>query len=316
MLKLKHLQENFDLARFALNHWLHDESTLPDTLRRFRISANAVYPFHQQGKLCFLRLAPTEEKPKSPQAELAFIRWLRSEGYPASEPLPSLTGETLLTLSTPWGEYYASAFARVPGKPLDSLTLSEPVLRRYGSALARLHLLSQRYAPSACWSHEDALDWTDAVLLKCHAPDGMLTVSRELRRQLDALPRTPGQYGLIHYDFEPDNVFFDEASDSCAVIDFDDCLLHWYALDLQQAAGEMDDASFRHFLAGYQEERQLPDQLDALLPLMERFIALYGYARLLRCLDQPPAAQPEWMQKLSQRLHHALKRREQQLLSQ
>ena len=60
MLKLKYLFENFELAKLALTNWEHDEDTLGEYLKYFRISSNAVYPFSVQGKRHFLRLAPID----------------------------------------------------------------------------------------------------------------------------------------------------------------------------------------------------------------------------------------------------------------
>ena len=62
MLKLKYLFENYELAKEALKNWEHDVDTLDQMLSQFRISSNAIYPFTQDGKVCFLRLAPIEEK--------------------------------------------------------------------------------------------------------------------------------------------------------------------------------------------------------------------------------------------------------------
>ena len=53
MLKLKHLFENYSLAKKALEHWSHDEDNLDEMLSRFRISSNAIYPFMQAGQICF-----------------------------------------------------------------------------------------------------------------------------------------------------------------------------------------------------------------------------------------------------------------------
>ncbi len=88
MLKLKDLIENFDLARAILANWKYDEDTLNDCFQYFRISSNAVYPFRQNGKLCFLRFAPISEKLLTNiQGEVEFILYLRENGYPALEPI-------------------------------------------------------------------------------------------------------------------------------------------------------------------------------------------------------------------------------------
>lgn len=307
MLKLKYLIENPDLARLALTHWPHDKASLDLALRRFRISDNAVYPFYQDGRLCFLRLAPASEKrPGALESELAFIQALRAKGYPALMPLPSDSGALLLTLSTPCGDWYAQAFVGVPGKPIDQLPLTRPILFAWGQALGRLHALD--VTPSPCpWQHDQALDWAGQTLIACHAPKKILSALYRLRDDLAALPQTKGQYGLVHYDFEPDNVFWDEATGTCSVIDFADCMRCWYSLDIQQALGELTEEADREiFLQGYQQARPLPEHLDQLLPLMQRFIDLYGYARILRCITDPPARQPDWMPGLIRHLQHIL----------
>lgn len=62
MLKLKYLFENYDLAKEALENWEHDHDPHDKMLSQFRISSNAIYPFCQNGEVCFLRLAPCDEK--------------------------------------------------------------------------------------------------------------------------------------------------------------------------------------------------------------------------------------------------------------
>ncbi|MDE6977495.1 MAG: hypothetical protein K2P13_10975, partial [Lachnospiraceae bacterium] len=65
----------------------------------FRISSNSIYPFCQNCRVCFLRLAPLEEKlEKNVFGELEFIDYLCSCGYPALEPVPAKKGEICLKL--------------------------------------------------------------------------------------------------------------------------------------------------------------------------------------------------------------------------
>ena len=106
MLKLKYLFENYGLAKEALENWEHDEDTLDRMLSQFRISSNAIYPFCQNGEVCFLRLSPLEEKMENNVfGEMEFIRYLLERGYPALKPIGTKTGELCLKLDTEWGQF-------------------------------------------------------------------------------------------------------------------------------------------------------------------------------------------------------------------
>lgn len=311
MLKLKYLVENFELARMALRHWPHDEATLAERLSRFRISANAVYPFDCEGKLCFLRLTPAEET-SSPliREELCLIRRLRSDGYPALEPIPALNGEDFVTLHSPWGIWYASAFTAVPGQPLEHVEWTEEILVRYGEALGRLHHLNMEYLPAPGrpnylhlmkWIKDQMEDAPYALFYECDA----------VKEELSKLWRGPYTYGIIHGDFEPDNVFWD--GETCHAIDFNDCMMHFYALDVVIALDELPPEAAEPFLRGYRAACPESEVKEADFPLMRRFRQLYQYARLLHALSERPDPEPDWMPGLVEKLQGMMSAIEEQI---
>ena len=165
MMKMRYLFDNPDLARMLLGNWEYDPESL-DMFQYFRISANAIYPFKQKGDVHFLRFCPAEEKSgESILAELDFIGYLRGRDYNALEAVPSKTGDVLVQKATPWGEYYASVFKRVPGKPIGETNLEDEVIFTMGASLGRLHVLSSEYAPRepGRWSYADVLTWIESV---------------------------------------------------------------------------------------------------------------------------------------------------------
>ncbi|MDD3242890.1 MAG: phosphotransferase [Eubacteriales bacterium] len=320
MLKLKYLFENYELAKEALQYWTHDCDTLDNALRSFRISSNAIYPFFQEKALCFVRLAPTEEKlEQNLLGELEFLEYLRRADYPALRPLPASTGDTLLRLDTRWGAYYACAFGAVPGTALEDVPLTPAVIASYGQALGQLHALSRAYTPQTRkWVHGDALNWAKKVLLEYDAPAPALRALRDTRARLAALPVTEENYGLIHYDFETDNVFWDTETETCSAIDFDDGMYHWYALDVEQALDSLsesvEEAAFpaakAEFLRGYREAYPFPAEAEDTLPLMRQFIAVFGYARVVRCVAERFDNEPEWLTELRGKLAWRMQRDE------
>jgi len=309
--------ENYKLAKRALTNWDHDEESLDAYLKYFRISSNAIYPFKGYGKRCFLRLAPVEEKNiQNLRGELEFLQYLQKNDYHSMRPIASKGGEVLVRLDTEWGQYYASVFEGVPGKAIEDTGYSEEVMLAYGKALGRLHLLSMEYEP-ACrkWSYEDALVWIRKILLTNHAPEHMLQKADKVEQELAVLEQNTETYGLIHYDFEPDNVFYVECSGECHVIDFEDGMYHFYLMDVEQVldalAGELTGEALNlarsNFLKGYQSEKDLPSDYERYLPIMAGFRNLYSYARLINCIAEEVKNAPEWMENLRGKLQERLK---------
>ncbi len=312
MLMLKNLIENFELARCALENWEHDEENLTELFRHFRISANAIYPFKVKEKLCFLRLAPADEKlENNVRGEMEFLSYLKKKNYPSMRAIPSVKGEEVLKIQTEWGEYYSSAFECVHGKPLEESDYSPHIMYKYGEALGQLHRLSAEYEPTVRkWTHEDALRWVQEMLEKYNAPDYMKSECVQVTKLLSEIPADRQTYGLVHYDFEPDNVFYDEVNDCCSVIDFDDGMYHFYVLDIEQVfdclsdefEGERLKEAKTQFIEGYKSKFELPENYREILPVMRRFCNIYAYARLVRCVAEKPVNQPEWMIGLAERL--------------
>lgn len=312
MLKLRYLFENYPLAKAALKNWDYDENTLEKLFPQFRISSNAIYPFSWKGGIRFLRLAPVDEKcKKNIFGELEFISYLNGNGFPALKPLEAKTGEKIKILDTEWGKYYASAFECVAGEQIEDTNYSDGVMYEYGKTLGRLHALSSVYSPKIRkWDYEEALDWAQKTLCEYHAPEYVLAELDPVKKELSLLPKDAQHYGLVHYDFEPDNVFYDEQTKTCSVIDFDDGMYHWYALDFEQVfdavSGEMSEDAFKTakacFISGYKTEFAFDSETEKLLPLMRRFCNIYSCARLKRCVDERFNDEPDWMTQLRVKL--------------
>ena len=314
MLKLRYLFENFALARLALERYAHDSDSLEECLRWFRISANAVYPYRNGGNLCFLRLAPVEEKSLSlVQGEIEWIGYLREKGYPAMKPI----GEAWV-LGSPWGRWCVSAFEGVAGKPVEACPPNDAMFFAMGAALARMHALCRDYQPANRRpDHRQVLGEIRHMLRENHAPSAVEEQLNALEAALCRLPETPETYGLLHYDFEPDNVFWDEKTQTCAVTDFDDSIYGWFALDVEQALCELpDENACQRFMEGYRSVLPFTEDMERQRPLMRRFIDLRSYARLCHCLNDGISNPPEWMLALCPKLEGFRVRLEQEILSQ
>ena len=320
MLKLVYLFENYDLAKKVLSYWEHDEENLEEMLGYFRISSNAVYPFTREGRVCFLRMAPVSEKLETDiRGELEFIHYLLKNGYPAMKPVKALSGEELVTADTGYGTYFAAVFEKVDGVPISETDYGRDRMLAYGSALGRLHALSAEYVPAVKKrNHKDILEGIAKTLEEYHGCGQAFAELAAVEAILDSLPVTKGNYGLIHYDFEPDNVFWDEGKKECSVIDFDDGIYCWYGLDLEQVRdslaqeleGESLETAWTSFLEGYAGEYSYTEETQALLPLMRRFVNLHSYAGLIRCVSSVIGEEPQWLEELRGKLEEKIRKLE------
>ncbi|WP_454191279.1 phosphotransferase enzyme family protein [Paenibacillus sp. Marseille-Q7038] len=317
MLQLKYLFNNEDLAEMILKNWSFDEGS-EELFKDYRISSNAIYPYISEGKAQILRFAPTAEKMKSNiVAELDFISYLRGKEYGVLESTPSKHGEKLIEVSTPWGEYYASAFQHVPGKQISNTDFSDEIIFSYGKALGRLHYLSSQYTPGDYkrWSYSDVLDWMDEMVKDNPDESAARKEIKLLRAYFATVPKSSHNYGLIHYDFEYDNVFYDEDTESCYVIDFDDAMYHWYGMDIEQALDSLEDYTpmelfqqkKQSFLDGYLTQYEYSNDLETFLPAFRRFSNLYGYVRILKSMEEKWDHEPEWLTNLRKKMTAALK---------
>jgi Ser/Thr protein kinase RdoA (MazF antagonist) len=316
MMKLKYLFDNRELAHMILKNWDHDNDKL-GILDNFRISANAVYPFLKESEVFILRFSPVEErKADIIQAELDFLRYLRSEDYSVPEMLLSKNGKEIELVSTPWGDYLAVVFKRVLGNALNRIKVNKDIIYGFGKALGKLHSLSQRFHPDGyqriSWS--DQLDWMEMVLSEFNNERAAQSEVEILRTYLSGLPVDNENYGLVHYDFETDNVFYNTDDGSFHAIDFDDAHYHWYVVDIDQSLdslykdlpsgnpGEIKD----YLIDGYRSEFPVQNLMLDLMPVFRRYANLNGYTRILRSAKERWDNEPEWMVELREILSQSL----------
>ncbi|MEW8955279.1 phosphotransferase enzyme family protein [Clostridium sp.] len=316
MLKLKYLFDNKYLALMLLENWDYDK-TESSYLKFFRISSNAIYIFKNNGENIFLRFTPSEEKSKdSIMAELEFLSYLRNNGYPAVDTLLSKSGKEIEVVDTPWGIYYAVAFKEVPGELLIRLSLTEDIMFGYGKSLGKLHKLCSKYIPSQNKRNDwkDSIKWMEDILSNFPDETSARNELYILKNYFLSLPYTKENFGLIHYDFETDNVFYNEVTNTYHPIDFDDGLYHWYVMDVVQAIESIKDTieeehvdSFlEKFISGYSTEYDIPDDMINLFPIFRRYADLYSYVRVIHSLRDKWNNEPKWMVTLRIRLNNFL----------
>jgi Ser/Thr protein kinase RdoA (MazF antagonist) len=294
------------IADQLLAHWAHD----PGSAEYYRSSANFLFMFTHAGQPYALRFNHARERTvEQIEAELAYVEYLSECGVPVAPPVRSLQGKLVEPVDTPLGRYYASVFCVLPGKQWETHELTLGQFTRWGRALGELHTAAQGYqrAGRPTWQDHLALIAAGLPPTEHVARQALAQIEHELRN----LPMHAQNFGLIHYDFELDNLIW--TADHIGLLDFDDCAWYWFAADVAYALRDLyaDDPTqvdWQHpavlaFVAGYRTSKAISQEELQLMPLFLRLHNLLKASKLLRSLDY--VAQPEdpdWLGELAQKL--------------
>jgi Ser/Thr protein kinase RdoA (MazF antagonist) len=161
-------------------------------------------------------------------------------------------------------------------------------------------------------SQEQRASWRDHLnLARVFIPAANTALQQEWERLAawaESLPTGPDHFGLIHYDFELDNLCWHEQD--IGILDFDDASHNWYAADIAYALRDLfeggvdfNDHRFREFVTGYAQQHPVDEHLLEQTPMFLRLHSMHVFGRLSRALDLPAgAAIPPWLQRLNEKL--------------
>ncbi len=294
------------VAEEILSCWQHD----PGTARFFRASANFIFTFENQSREYILRFNHAGERtPDGVQAELDVLNYLASQAAPIGRPVRSLSGKTLEIVRTSSGRFLAAVFEKLRGFQYETPELPEHLFVAWGRALGELHRTLSGFHGSGRPSWREQLSLAaDTIPHRETAARNMLD---RLGHELNQIPVSAGSYGLIHFDFELDNLLWE--GDRPGVVDFNSCAWYWYAADIAFALRDLfadradrvdpTDPRFLAFIEGYRQAREIAQvELDR-IPLFLKVHNLVTFADLERSLDgSGQSGEPGWLAALRRKL--------------
>ena len=228
------------------------------------------------------------------RSELAWLEALHIDGIAVPAVIPSAAGapfEIVQGAGVPEPRQ-VDMLTWMPGIPIGTLEEGlnpaivdvHAVFAGVGRLCARLHNRTETWTPPAgftrhAWDREGLVGpeplwgrfWEAAVL----GTEERRLIERaraSVREALTAYGRSPRRYGLIHADFNLDNMLLD--GERVIPLDFDDCGFGWHLFDLATVwtiyhGSDLAEAIRAGVVEGYRSERDLPDEELEHLPLFE-----------------------------------------------
>jgi Ser/Thr protein kinase RdoA (MazF antagonist) len=273
------------------------------TAKWWRSSASHVFVLPENGRRRYLRFVPDSYRgPKSLAAVAELMARLSDGGSAVVRPVAARSGALTVTVPTGLGAVHAMVVEPAPGADLDVGELTASQAWQWGRALARLHRDAAGFAAGLPESFGElpsvgALFADDAELVEATAR--LADVMREL-------PRCRDRWGVVHGDFELDNMAWE--ADGPIAYDFDEAALSWYAADIAYAVRDLTDhtgrpapvhrARFDAFLDGYRSVRPFDDEDLGHLPLFAGLHAAASLVRITRALGEPAPGEPDGLGEL------------------
>ncbi|WP_158299862.1 contact-dependent growth inhibition system immunity protein [Glycomyces paridis] len=263
------------------------------TAKWWRSSATHVFVLPDQEGKRYLRFAP-DDRADAFAAVAALAARLADTGARVARPVPTTAGTLVATVATPLGFMQAMMVEAAPGEAFDAEELDEPGARAWGRALAEFHLAAadaKEPLPGPFATPPTFPD--DPELAACAA--ALTAAARKLSRE-------PARFGVVHGDFELDNLAWQDGT--ATAFDLDEAHRSWYAADIAFAVRDLCDHSgrpapehaerFAAFIDGYREARPLTaDEID-MLPLFAGLHALTALGDIAAALGEPDAAEAAW----------------------
>ncbi|MBN1409388.1 MAG: phosphotransferase [Spirochaetales bacterium] len=295
------------LAEILLEDWAHDA----EWVKFWRASANFVCFFKFGGRDFVIRFNHENEKNLSElNGEIELLNFLASKKVNVNVPVLSKNGRYIEEKETPYGKFYSVVFNRISGDLVDFDNIDPEGFYSWGKGLGRLHKTFKEL-PGNRLSRKSQEELFE-ILIEDFPPkdDVERRMAERTGNWLASLSKNGDNYGMIHYDFELDNLLWNE--EGVHVIDFDDAVYSWYVADIAYALRDLfdeglkvnlDDERFKMFMRGYRDESEIPDDSIRQLSFFYKWHNFISYKRVERAIDLEVADEnPDWLNDLIRKL--------------
>lgn len=294
------------IANEIASRWHHDVSTV----RFLRASANFLFVFKHTEQDYMLRFNHASERTiEAIEAEIAFVSYLSGQGLSVAKPVQSSAGAFVESVTTSLGTFHAVVFERLKGEQFDFEELTPEMVVLWGKSLGELHAISQHYEGTDRPSWQDHL----AMIAEQLPPNEIAAqvALQQVRAQVSQLSAPADQFGLIHFDFELDNIVWN--NNQLSMLDFDDSARYWLVADIAFALRDlfkdsannvdMTNDTFQHFIHGYRMAKSIDQEHLKRIPLFLTLHNLIMFVKLQAALGTKlPHGEPAWMEAIRNKL--------------
>lgn len=297
-----------ELATKLVENWKHDENWV----KMWRASANFICYFRNNGCNYVTRFnCDSERSLENVESEIDLLLYLKSKNIQIAKPILSNNSRFIEKTQTQLGTFYSSVFERIFGDQHDIDDLKSENFIVWGKSLGQLHKVFKEI-PNEVEINRISHEVLFEEKVKENPPIDSIELKEieNIRKWFKTLKKNKNNYGLIHYDFELDNVIWND--EGLYTIDFDDSIYSWYVADIAYALRDLfndgkelkiDDERFLLFIEGYRKENDISKEELKQMSDFYRLHHFISYKKLQRAIDLCISdSNPGWMNDLIEKL--------------
>lgn len=183
-------------------------------------------------------------------------------------------------------------FKGARGKEVDYDEPTPAQFEAWGRALGEFHNLTREFKPTnRRRSYPDWLEGFESGFRRWGEEEALAEL-QQVKEELAKFQVTEVNFGLVHYDFQYENTFWNEEEQTFYVIDFDDAHYHFYVLDLLTALADLEEEGPENsqecseaFYAGYKAVSPWDENVWAQRESLQRYSTLMTFYRVMYSLE-------------------------------
>lgn len=282
-----------------------------DSIKYIRASANFVFQVKANGKSYILRFNSVLEKDiRLVEDEIAVLRYLLDNGLSVSAPVKSQANRYLEIVKTELGVFTVVLFEKANGQVFEVDQIDDERTVTWGSKLGELHCLLKKVPQDIAnsrLSYKVLLEFIKQYISEYE--QFLLQEYQALSASLKKIPIDNDNFGLIHFDFDIDNILWNDRD--ITIIDFDDMVKLWFGADILFAVRslfynkplDLNNQKLKLFIQGYKRKTSFDEEMLNHFPDFLRLHRLFFIARLRRSLDiKDTSNYPEWIGRLTAKI--------------
>lgn len=260
------------------------------TAKLIRNNQNLIYDCGDK----ILRLSPSAiRKEQDIEAEINWLIFLIENKLSVVKIVPSTAGHNYIKIETADNYFTVVCFEKILGHKISKNNWNIAHFERLGKLTGQLHRVGNQYEEkdSSIYQYWDSIIEFDSYKYLPKDKRELPQLHHKIVAQINQLPKTKENFGLIHYDIHHGNYLLTQQNTELILFDFEMTCKSWFINDIATVLyyahhfpktnnqEDFEALFMKHFWKGYEQEYSIKVSEKRWIPqfLLYRDLMIFGF---------------------------------------